>query len=291
MCIIVSKEINDKFILAKNRDRAYKPVLEVVHAIMGEVEVAYLHDVTTDWSEGLNEFGIGIVNSALLVGHDEAEHKIIKKRGKPSKDGKKIRTTLSQKTLKDFALGTQPATEQFFYDKEFDKIKSQKNNFSTDNAAFAQFDESNNNKTGVTYDTSTFLNQIESAESSDLIYDALLDSIVSTITIAKPQHPCNGAWEVKMSAGPNLGKLTYAMGYHMSPTGALIPDRSSLSKQAINSWQSVRKKSNGTPLDDIEHEKNTFHDQHHTPAPSDDCEVWYPTGFDGDLSHSYKILI
>lgn len=101
MCIIVSKEINDKFILAKNRDRAYKPVLEVVHTLINGVEVAYLHDLTTDWSEGLNEFGIGIVNSALLVGHDEAEKKIVKKSGKPSKDGKKIRTSLSQKTLKE----------------------------------------------------------------------------------------------------------------------------------------------------------------------------------------------
>lgn len=101
MCIIVSKEINDKFILAKNRDRAYKPVLEVVHTLINGVEVAYLHDITTDWSEGMNEFGIGIVNSALLVGHDEAEKKLVKKNGKPSKDGKKIRTALSQKTLKE----------------------------------------------------------------------------------------------------------------------------------------------------------------------------------------------
>jgi hypothetical protein len=65
MCIIVSKEINDKFVLAKNRDRAYKPTLEVVHTLLDGVEVAYLHDVTTDWSEGINEFGIGAVNSAL----------------------------------------------------------------------------------------------------------------------------------------------------------------------------------------------------------------------------------
>ena len=72
-CIIVSKEVKDKFILAKNRDRAYKPKLEVVHTILDGVEVAYLHDTITDWSEGMNEFGIGVVNAALLVGHDEAE--------------------------------------------------------------------------------------------------------------------------------------------------------------------------------------------------------------------------
>jgi hypothetical protein len=100
-CIIVSKEVNDKLILAKNRDRAYKPKLEVVHTLINEVEVVYLHDITTDWSEGMNEYGIGIVNSALMVGHDEAEKKIVKKAGKPSKDGARIRAVLGQKTLKE----------------------------------------------------------------------------------------------------------------------------------------------------------------------------------------------
>jgi len=100
-CIIVSKEIDDKFILAKNRDRAYNPKLEVVHTIIDGVEVAYLHDMITDWSEGMNEHGIGVVNSALLVGHDEAEHKIIKKGGKPGPDGDKMRNIIKQPTLKD----------------------------------------------------------------------------------------------------------------------------------------------------------------------------------------------
>jgi hypothetical protein len=100
-CIIVSKEIDDKFILAKNRDRAYNPKLEVVHTIIDGVEVAYLHDMITDWSEGMNEHGIGVVNSALLVGHDEAEHKIIKKGGKPGPDGDKMRNIIKQSTLKD----------------------------------------------------------------------------------------------------------------------------------------------------------------------------------------------
>jgi hypothetical protein len=100
-CIIVSKEIDNKFILAKNRDRAYKPKLEVVHTLIDGVEVVYLRDITTDWSEGMNEYGIGIINSALMVGHDEAEKKIVKKSGKPSKDGLRIRKVLGQKTLKD----------------------------------------------------------------------------------------------------------------------------------------------------------------------------------------------
>lgn len=101
MCIIVNKKVGDTTIMAKNRDRAYKPVLEVIHTMIDGVEVAYLHDVTTDWSEGMNEFGIGILNTALMVGYDEVEKKIVKKRGKPSKDGQKIRKALAQKTMKD----------------------------------------------------------------------------------------------------------------------------------------------------------------------------------------------
>ena len=101
MCIIVNKQVGDRIILAKNRDRAYKPSLEVVHTIINGVEVAFLRDTITDWSEGINEYGIGIVNTALMVGYDENEKKIVKKGGKPSKDGRKIRKALSQKTLSD----------------------------------------------------------------------------------------------------------------------------------------------------------------------------------------------
>ena len=101
MCIIISKSINGSKVLAKNRDRAYKPTIEVVHTIIDGVEVAYLRDTITDWSEGMNEFGIGLVNTALMVGYDENEKKIVKKGGKPSKDGNKIRKALSQKNVLD----------------------------------------------------------------------------------------------------------------------------------------------------------------------------------------------
>jgi len=101
MCIIVSKSVNGSRILAKNRDRAYKPSLEIVHTIIDGVEVVYLRDTITDWSEGMNAYGVGLVNTALMVGYDENEKKIVKKGGKPSKDGKKIRKALSQKNIRD----------------------------------------------------------------------------------------------------------------------------------------------------------------------------------------------
>ena len=100
-CIIVSKKFGNDMVLAKNRDRAYKPEFEIVHTLINGIEVVYLHDITTDWSEGMNELGIGMVNSSLLVGYDEKEKSIISKTGKKSKDGIKIRTALGQKTLKD----------------------------------------------------------------------------------------------------------------------------------------------------------------------------------------------
>jgi hypothetical protein len=100
-CIIVSKEINDKFILAKNRDRGYNPELEIVHEIIDGVEVVYLHDILTDWCEGMNEYGLGVVNSALLVGYDEAEGKLVKKMRGYGDDGKKMKSIFSKKTLKE----------------------------------------------------------------------------------------------------------------------------------------------------------------------------------------------
>lgn len=99
-CIIVAKKVGDAVIMAKNRDRAYKPQLEIVHEIVDGVEIAYLRDMVTDWSEGLNEYGIGVLNTALMVGYDENEKKIVKKGGQPSKDGNRIRITLTNKTLK-----------------------------------------------------------------------------------------------------------------------------------------------------------------------------------------------
>ena len=76
-CIIVSRKFGNDMILAKNRDRAYKPEIEVVHTLINGIEVVYLHDIITDWSEGMNELGIGIVNTSLLVGYAEKEkHKI-----------------------------------------------------------------------------------------------------------------------------------------------------------------------------------------------------------------------
>lgn len=100
-CLIARFNNNEKTILFKNRDRGYSPNLEIVHGIKDDVEYVHIHDVDTDWSEGMNSEGIGIVNSALSVGYDENEKKIIKKTGKKSHDGKIIRKALEQTNIED----------------------------------------------------------------------------------------------------------------------------------------------------------------------------------------------
>jgi hypothetical protein len=101
-CTIAAVKLDDGVILAKNRDRGYKAEMEVVHEIVNGVEIVYWRDIDTDWSEGLNEFGIGIVNSSLLVRQDEKQSdKVLKgKKTKFSHDGDKMRHALKEKTLR-----------------------------------------------------------------------------------------------------------------------------------------------------------------------------------------------
>jgi len=113
-CTVAGVRLDDGVVLAKNRDRGYTAEMEMVHELLDNVEIAYWHDVDTDWSEGMNEFGIGIVNSSLMVNDDEKESDKIKaakeekeynkdKKRKPrhASDGAKIRQALLQKNIRD----------------------------------------------------------------------------------------------------------------------------------------------------------------------------------------------
>lgn len=66
MCVILYAEIDGKKILAKNRDRTYKPNIEIIHEIINGIEIAYIKDINSGWVEGLNEHGCGLVNATLL---------------------------------------------------------------------------------------------------------------------------------------------------------------------------------------------------------------------------------
>jgi hypothetical protein len=112
-CTIAGVRLGDGIVLAKNRDRGYDAEMEIVHEVLNNVEIVYWHDVETDWSEGMNEFGIGIVNSSLMVQDDEKESDKVEKKKKEGKiddkkkgpkhasDGAKIRQALLQKNLRD----------------------------------------------------------------------------------------------------------------------------------------------------------------------------------------------
>lgn len=79
MCVILCTEINGKQILAKNRDRAYKPYVEIIHEIVNGIEVAYIKDKKSGWIEGMNENGIGLVNSTLSVTDGKIHKRLVKK--------------------------------------------------------------------------------------------------------------------------------------------------------------------------------------------------------------------
>lgn len=102
MCVIASLYLENQVVLIKNRDRKYKASIKAVHELRDGVEVLYIHDLGTDWSEGLNEFGIGITNATLMVNQDEREGTVVKKRANAvSYDGAKIRKALSIKNIDD----------------------------------------------------------------------------------------------------------------------------------------------------------------------------------------------
>lgn len=80
MCIIVYANIKGKQILAKNRDKVYVPEVKIVRDIIDGTEVIYMIDNNTGWLEGMNEHGLGIVNSALNVKYDETEEDELRKK-------------------------------------------------------------------------------------------------------------------------------------------------------------------------------------------------------------------
>lgn len=70
-CIIAAKGIGDRTVLFKNRDRGYYPKNKIVQEIIDGVEVAYIQDIDSGWKEGLNEFGIAVINSRLSASKEQ----------------------------------------------------------------------------------------------------------------------------------------------------------------------------------------------------------------------------
>ena len=111
MCIILYTNINDNIILAKNRDRVYKPHIRIIHKIVNGIEIAYIDDHYSGWIEGMNEHGTAIINSTLNV-HDGKDKYMKKMETKGSKiyhtlcetDEKKILNRLLSKDNKTYII-------------------------------------------------------------------------------------------------------------------------------------------------------------------------------------------
>jgi hypothetical protein len=86
MCVILYTEIDGKKILAKNRDRTYKPHIEIIHEIVNGIEIAYIRDLKTGWIEGMNEIGCGLINSTLNMKESKHIKKIKKSMMKTKKN-------------------------------------------------------------------------------------------------------------------------------------------------------------------------------------------------------------
>lgn len=114
------------------------------------------------------------------------------------------------------------------------------------------------------------------------------DIVVGYIVIAKPpskRTPCNGAWEVKFSVGP--GAVVYGVGYALSPSGILMPDRRSVSARAVGGWLKQSGRANKT-LDNVDAHDSSMDHPNHTDDTSDDCRM-NDSGVDA-LNRSYEII-
>ena len=100
-CISAAGVWGNKKCLFKNRDRNYKPKITLYHEVIDGTEILYLKDEITGWCEGMNEHGVGVVNSALAVGLDEKEKKLTEKDvdGVTLRDGKRMLAALSKSDL------------------------------------------------------------------------------------------------------------------------------------------------------------------------------------------------
>lgn len=116
MCVVACKYLKDLgWVIAKNRDRNYKPIIRIRKSFRENMERLYIWDEKTKYTEGVNEFGVGIVSASVTVKEDEAEGAVAskkepvnssiekKKRTFYSPDGLRIRTALFEKNAVDAA--------------------------------------------------------------------------------------------------------------------------------------------------------------------------------------------
>jgi len=96
MCIIVAKYFDGiGWAGAKNRDRKYIPTLDFLIEDVGDVERCMMHDQVTGYKEGINSYGVSILNTSLDVLEDEPD--VESGKAKNSPDGQAISEALAMK--------------------------------------------------------------------------------------------------------------------------------------------------------------------------------------------------
>ena len=74
MSIVAAKYLpNLGWVLAKNRDRNYKPVIRIRKSFRRDIERLYIWDDKTKYTEGVNEYGVAIVSSSISTKEDDLE--------------------------------------------------------------------------------------------------------------------------------------------------------------------------------------------------------------------------
>lgn len=144
--------------------------------------------------------------------------------------------------------------------------------------------ETGTSKTAVVYNVEAMITALGRRTLDDTF------KVVGIVQISEPKGaPCRGAWMIRGITGP--GKIMYGLAYAMSPTGLIVPDRSSVSPSARAAWKGYSSKANPAdvlPLDDADHPKkgvDPYHDKHHTADPMDDC---YTSHGEEHLNAAYR---
>jgi len=103
MCTIVGKYFPGQgWVAFKNRDRNYIPEISFRRTIVKGAEILYFWDDITQYCEGFNSAGVGVLSASLMVLDDEKEISVRSKT--PSKDGIRIKKALEYTDPKAVAM-------------------------------------------------------------------------------------------------------------------------------------------------------------------------------------------
>lgn len=117
----------------------------------------------------------------------------------------------------------------------------------------------------------------------NFVKDTIYESIVGYAVFGPPDKgEAYDAYEVTHMAAPGLGKVLYGMGYALSPSGLLMPDRHTVSPDASAAWKKASKERETLKLDDLPPNNKT-------KDPDDDAELHKEKGKE-HLDYVYKEL-